>query len=368
MNDGTKAQARGREPLLRIVKRKERSRNMALLLKLLSVLAAVAAGGVFILFIGFNPVEIYGAILNGAFRSGEAIRSTVRFTIPLLINALGVSLAFKMRFWNIGAEGQMIMGAVFATYFGLFHSDWPRFVLLPVMFLAGMIGGGLWGLVPALTKAKWGTNETLLTLMLNYIAQYFVVFLRDGPWADPESGGFPKIASFQPNAHLPKVLGVHIGWIVGLVLVVLVFLYLSFTKQGYEISVVGESRPTAKYAGMRVSRIILRTMIFSGAICGIAGMVQVTGSSLQLTESIAGGVGFTAVIVAWLANLNPFGILLTSFLFSVLDKGSSVMESTFGLSKYSSAVLQGIILFFVLGCEFFIRYRFVRRKGGAGEE
>ena len=358
------AQTHKKEPLLRIVKRIELDSRNAMLLKLASIVGAIVAGGLFILAIGFNPFAVYATILNGAFRSAEAVRATVKLAIPLLISALGVSLAFKMRFWNIGAEGQIIMGAVFATYFALYHSAWPKPLLMLVMFLASLVGGAFWGLIPAFCKARFGTNETLFTLMLNYIALSIIVFLRDGPWADPESSGFPKIARFAKNAQLYQVFKVQIGWIIALILVVLVYIYLNYTKQGYEISVVGESSATAKYAGMPVRAIILRTMAVSGAVCGIAGMTQAAGSDMTLAASVAGGVGFTAIIVAWLASLNPFGILITTILFSVLEKGCSVMQSTFGLSAYSAGVLQGIILFFVLAGEFFIRYRFVMRKRG----
>ncbi len=213
---------------------------------------------------------------------------------------------------------------------------------------------------------KWGTNETLFTLMLNYIALHVVNFLRDGPWKDPGSQGFPKIARFDKNAALDKLLGVQIGWVVALALAALVLFYLRSTKHGYEISVVGESSDTARYAGMDVKKIVLRTMFLSGAVCGIAGMVQATGSDITLTNAVAGGVGFTAIIVAWLSRLNPVTIVIVSFLFSVLEKGSSVVQSSFGLSTDCADVLQAVILFFVLGCEFFIRYGFVvRKKGGA---
>lgn len=355
------------QPPLRIVKRAELGPGKTRLLKLASILGALVAGGMFVLVLGFNPFEIYGAILNGAFRSAEAIRSTVKIVIPLLISSLGVSLAFKMRFWNIGAEGQIIAGAIFASYFALFHDSWPKPLLMLVMLAASMLGGAIWGLIPAFFKARFGTNETLFTLMLNYIALYVIVYLRDGPWADPESGGFPKIARFSENAELYKLFGVQIGWTIGLVLVVLAWIYLGFTKHGYEISVVGDSPATARYAGMPVQKIILRTMAISGAVCGIAGMTQSAGSNMTLAISVAGGVGFTAIIVAWLAGLNPVGILITSVLFSVLEKGCSVMQSSYGLSSDTADVLQGIILFFVLGGEFFIRYRFARRerKGAA---
>lgn len=352
-------------PIIRIVKRAEKSRGQILLLRLQAVLISLIAGGVFILAIGYNPMEIYGTIISGAFRSKMAIQATVKYAIPLTIASLGVTLAFKMKFWNIGAEGQIIAGATCASYFALFHADWNHWLLIVVMFLAGLFGGGLWGLIPAFFKVKFNTNETLFTLMLNYIALHIVSYLRDGPWKDPDAAGFAKIARFDKNAALDKVLGVHIGWVVALVLVVVVYVYLSRTKQGYEIGVVGESQETARYAGMNVKRVILRTMFFSGAIGGICGMVQATGSDITLTTSVAGGVGFTAIIVAWLSQLNPGVILIVSSLFSILEKGSGVVQSTFGLSTDCADVLQGIILFFILGCEFFIRYTFsIRQKGG----
>ena len=355
-----------KEPFIRTVKIAERSKRDIIKFRIIAFMLALIAGGLFILLIGFNPFQLYATIISGAFRSKMAVQATIKFMIPLLVSSLGVTLAFKMRFWNIGAEGQIIMGAIFSSYFALFHSDWPHWILLVVMFIAGFIGGGLWGLIPAYFKSKYNTNETLFTLMLNYIALHVISFLRDGPWKDPGSSGFPKIARFAKNAQINKILGVQFGWIIGIILVVLVYIYIKHTKQGYEISVVGESQATAKYAGMNVKKIILRTMILSGGICGITGMIQSAGSDMTLASSVAGGVGFTAIIVAWLANLNPVSIMWVSFLFSVLEKGSSVMQSTYGVSTYSAAVLQGIILFFILGCEFYIRYKFVfRSKGGA---
>ena len=205
--------------------------------------------------------------------------------------------------------------------------------------------------------------------MLNYIALHIVSWLQSGPWRDEAANGFNKIARFDKNAGLDKVLGVHFGWIIMLVLVALVWVYLKYTKQGYEISVVGESQDTARYAGIRVKKVVLRTMFLSGAIAGIAGVSQVGGSDMTLSMGVAGGVGFTAIIVAWLCQLNPGMILVVSFLFSVLEKGSGVVQSEFGLSADSADVLQGVILFFILASEFFVRYGFAVRKkqpkGGA---
>lgn len=351
-----------KEPLIRVVKKTEVSYVKTILLSLLAIAIAIIAGGLFILAIGQNPFEIYYSIFRGAWRSKIAIRGTINIAIPLLIASLGITPAFQMKFWNIGAEGQIIMGGIFASYFALFHDQLPHYLLLFIMFIAGMLGGGLWGLIPAYFKTKFGTNETLFTLMLNYIALYLIKYFTEGPWRDQESSGFPKIANFSKNARLDKIFGIHAGWLIGLILVVAVFIYIKYTKHGYEISVAGESIDTARYAGMNVKKIIMRTMFISGAICGIAGMTQVSGAAYTLGEGVAGGVGFTAIIVAWLSKLNPIYILIVTILFSMLDKGSSVMQSTFGLSQSVSAILQGIILFFILGIDFFTRYKFVFRR------
>lgn len=354
------------EPLIRVVKKAELGGRETFILRLEAILLALVAGGLFILIIGHNPFVIYKTIIEGALRSKMAIQATVKIAIPLLIASLGVTLAFKMKFWNIGAEGQIIAGGICASYFALFHSDWNHWVLIAVMFLAGAVGGGLWGLIPAWFKTRYDTNETLFTLMLNYIALNIIVFLREGMWRDPGSQGYAKIARFDKNAALDKVLGIQFGWIIALILVAVVFVYLNYSKQGYEIGVVGESQETARYAGMNVKRIVLRTMFLSGAVCGIGGMVQATGSDVTLTTAVAGGVGFTAIIVAWLSQLNPVVILIVTTLFSILEKGSNVVQSSFGLSADCADVLQGIILFFILGCELFIRYKLVfRGKGGA---
>ena len=247
-----------REPLFRVVKRAERSSRQMALFRLGAVLLSIVAGGLFILLIGQNPIEVYSMIVSGATRSKLAFQGTIKLTIPLCISALGVTLAFKMKFWNIGGEGQIIMGGIFATYFALWHADMPHVLLMIVCFFAGLIGGGIWGLIPAVCKVKWDTNETLFTLMLNYIALYLVVYLQNGPWQDPSANGFPKIATFEKNAHLDKVLGVQAGWIIMLILVVVVWIYMRESKQGYEIAVVGESQDTARYAGIHVKKVVLR--------------------------------------------------------------------------------------------------------------
>jgi ABC-type uncharacterized transport system permease subunit len=334
--------------------------------RLLAVLAALAAGGLFLASLGYNPFQVYGTMLSGALGTPGMQRETIKLTIPLALTSLGVLLAFKMRFWNIGAEGQIAAGAIAASYFAYFQSHLPSGILLPLMALAAITAGGLWGLIPAWFKTRFGTNETLFTLMLNYIVMHFITYLREGPWRDP-SGGFAATPRFPKQARLPElpfpfVGSIHIGWIVVMALFALMFIYLHYTKQGYEITVVGENERTARYAGMPVRKIVLRTMFLSAGICGLAGMMQVAGPDRQLTDAVAGGRGFTAVSIVWLARLSPFGSLFVAFLFAVMQKGCSMMQTEFRIPASMSDILQGIVLFCVLGAEFFLQYRVVRQK------
>jgi simple sugar transport system permease protein len=230
------------------------------------------------------------------------------------------------------------------------------------MFLTAFAFSGLWALIPALLKARFSTSETLVTLMLNYIAAKWVSFLQYGPWKDPAASGFPKIAPFAKNAVLPSVFGIHAGWIIALCAAALIYLLLKRTKLGYEIDVLGESEATARYAGMNVLRIMVTAVVISGGLCGVAGMMQASAVERSLSEQLSGGLGFTAVITSWLARLNPLSIVAVAFLFSMLIQGGNFLQSSMQIPSAISSVLQGIIIFFVLGSEFFLRYRLVMSK------
>ena len=358
-----------REPLVRIAKRGDMARGKKWCIRIGSILLALVVGSLFVAVLGHSPIAVYKEILTGSLGGPSVRRVTVRLGIPLLGAALAIAPAFKMRFWNIGAEGQIMMGGIAASYFALFWFDrLPRPALLLVMALAALVAGGLWGLIPAFFKAKWGTNETLFTLMLNYIALGIEAYLQNGPWKDPKGTGFPIIAMFDQSARLPKVFGVHIGWIIVLALTVGMFLYMRYSKHGYEIAVVGESERTARYAGMNVAKIIMRTMFLSGAIAGLMGFLVVSGADYTLNTGTSGGVGFTAIIVAWLAHLNPFVMILIAGLLAVLTKGSNAIQTSFRIPASAAEVLSAIILFFMLGCEFFINYRLVFRHREDGKE
>ena len=359
-----KTSAKKKAPLLRMVKREAIAPSKVWGIRIMAVLLALCTAGVVLLCLSYNPFAVYKEMVVGSLGTKTAFRETVRLTVPLLIASLSVTLAFTMRFWNIGSEGQILAGAMAASYFALFqYESMPRFWLLVVMAVTAMAAGGIAGVTPALFKAKWGTNETLFTLMLNYIAIGFIKYLQNGPWKDPTQRGFPKIAMFNAAARLPKVFGIHIGWIIALILVGLVFWYMRHTKQGYEITIVGESPRTAQYAGMRVGTILVRTMLFSGALSGLAGFIQVAGADYTLSEATAGGAGFTAIIVAWLSKLNPIVMVFVSFMIAILQKGANKIQTSFKIPASAADVLIGIILFFMLGCEFFIMYKVVRRNG-----
>ena len=351
-------------PVVHTVLRKPLPTLQRVLVRVGAVVAAVIASMLIMLCMKLNPFEVYSKLVKGSLGTAYRFRETVNKTIPLTILSLGTCIAFKMKFWNIGAEGQFYMGAFGATLMVMLFPGLPAPVLLLMMALSGFIFGGLWALIPAALKAKWGTSETLVTLMLNYVAQRWVSYLQYGPWRDPEGNGFPRIARFAQNAVLPKVAGIHIGWIITIVLALLLFFMLKSTKFGYEISVIGESSQTAKYAGINVNRTMIFAVMISGGLCAIAGFMQASAIENSLTDNMSNGLGFTAVITTWLSQLNPLLMVVVSFLFSMLIQGSSFLQSSMQIPASMAQILQGIIIFFVLGSEFFVRYQLLFTRGG----
>lgn len=342
----------------RITKRGDIPHRQETIIRIIAVLLSIVFAGIILLAFGLNPINIFATIIKGSIGTELRIQQTVQRFIPLLITSLGIIVAFKMKFWNIGAEGQITMGAFGATWVALNLPDTlPAPVMLFLMLVAATICGGIWAFIPAFFKAKMGTNETIFTLMMNYIAIKYVTYLQYGPWMDPTQGGFPKIAKFPANAVLPSVLGVNIGWIFALIFVVLIYLFMNHTKKGYEIAVIGESVETARYAGMNISRIIIVATIISGGLCGIAGMVQSSAIEKTLISGIAGGYGFTAIIPAWLSRLNPVTCLFVCIAFAMLIQGGTYLQVSLGISSAVASVVEGLILFFVLGSEFFLQYK-----------
>ncbi|MCL2807182.1 MAG: ABC transporter permease [Coriobacteriia bacterium] len=344
-----------------MVKRDDLSPRRAWCYRGIAFLLALLAGGLLILALGHNPLSVYKDMVLGAWGTPTVIRETVKLTVPLLVSALALGLAFRMKFWNIGGEGQIMMGAVAAGAFGFFTAHiFSAPVLTALMLLAGMLAGGIYGFIPSYFKARWNTNEILFTLMLNYVALAFIKFLMNGPWK-AQGSSFPRMPMLVTGARLEQVGGVHWGWILALVLVVIAWIYFNKTKHGYEVSVVGMSSDTARYAGINVRRVIMRTMFISGALCGLVGVMQFAGVDYTITEGITGYVGFTAIIVAWLAKMNPYGMLVVSVFIAMLKRGSNTIHTIYKIPASASDVLIGIIFFFMIGCEFFIRYKVVLR-------
>lgn len=359
-----------KEPLLHIVKRAELGRRQVIMLRVGAVLLSILVGGLFILAIGQNPFVIYGTILSGAFRSAMAIQATVKIMIPLLISALGVTLAFKMKFWNIGAEGQVLAGGLATAACMIFLDDKLSPVLLIlVMLVVSVAAGAIWGLIPAFFKAHWNTNETLFTLMMNYIAMCIVSYFSY-EWSVPKGSGHIGVINDATEAGwLPSIGGKAYlcNILVVAALTVFMYIYLRYSKHGYEISVVGESENTAKYIGINVKKVILRTMLLSGALCGIAGFLLVSGTDHTVNRDTAGGRGFTAILVSWLAKFDPLYMILTSLLIVFLQRGAGEISTSFGLNDSFSEIITGIIIFFIIGSEFFVNYQLKFREKEANK-
>jgi simple sugar transport system permease protein len=345
-----------------MIKRTDMTSRKAAIIRIVSIISAFLFTSVFISALGHSPINVYFSMVEGAFGSAHRIRDTLTITIPLVVTSIGIMIAFKMKFWNIGAEGQIIVGALAASYLALYYNHLPKMVLLPAMFLAGFVGGGLWALIPAFFKVQFGTNETIFTLMMNYVALKWVTYLQYGPWKDPGALGFPKIANFADAAIMPKLFGVHVGWIIAIILVIIITIMMSYSKAGYEIAVVGESVDTAKYAGMNVKKVILSALFISGGIAGIVGMMQASAVNQTLSTQVAAGYGYTAIITAWLSGLKAAIIIPVSLLFAIMIKGGSFIQTAYQIPQSAAGILQSVILFFVIGSEFFIQYKLVKNS------
>lgn len=327
----------------------------------ISIFLALLVGSVSLYFSGHDPLVIYHKMFTGAFGSRYGITETIVKAIPLTLTGLGVALAFRMQLWNIGGEGQLYMGAFAATWVALTFPGGGAWWVMPAMVLLGMLAGGFWALLPAIPRALWGVNEIITTLMLNYVAIFWVDYLVYGPWKDPAGFNFPLTAVFSPAAVLPGLFDsrIHAGLFFGLIGAVILYVVIYHTRWGYEIRVTGENPDTARYAGMNTTRNIMLVMLLSGALCGLAGMAEVSGIAQRLQHGLSPGFGYTAIIVAWLSRLNPFAIILVAFLFGGLQVGGYIVQTS-GIPSSMVYMLQGLLLFFVLGGELLTGYRLTR--------
>ncbi len=355
------------EPLLHITKRRAMPWQAAWAVRIGSIVFALIICAIITMAAtGLDPMSVYGTMLDGAFGSERKIWILGKETAVLLIIALAMAPAFRMKFWNLGGEGQVLIGALVTAAMMIYLGErLPNPILILLMFVAAVAAGALWAGIPAFFKAKWNTNETLFTLMMNYVAiqlvAYYIII-----WESPkgsgkvgvinqatEAGWLPRIGDFQYLLNIIIVALVTIG----------IYIYLKYSKHGYEISVVGESQQTARYVGIKVDRVIIRTLLLSGAICGLCGFLMVSGTDHTITTTLAGGRGFIGVLVAWLAQFNPGAMVFASLLLTVLTRGASEISTIYGLNQSFGDILTGIILFCIIGSEFFINYRVHFRKG-----
>lgn len=358
-----------KEPLIRLSKKDDVSNLKAWCYRGIALVLGLVAVAVFMkIVIDISPIELYSTMLKGAFGNKIYLSSTIVYTTKLLCIAVALAPAFKMRFWNIGAEGQLLAGGLATAIVMIYCSTaLSPALLMVVMFIAAAAAGALVGFFPAFFKAKFNTNETLFTLMMNYVVIKLVDFFYD-KWKGTASS-LGKINRATKAGYLPEIFDTSwaLNAIIVLVLTVLVFLYLKKTKHGYEIAVVGESINTAKYAGINVDKVVIRTMLMSGAICGVCGFLTVAGQDHTISSSTTGGgYGFTAIIVAWLAKFNTIQMVFISLFIVMLERGTNLIaNSNDAFDSSASKIVIGIVLFFVIGAEFFINYKLNFRKKNA---
>lgn len=354
------------EPLFHIVKRDSMPKLNSFLIRLGSILFALIFCGILTMVLtGENPISVYVTMFEGAFGSTRKFWKLMQSLAMLLCVSLALTPAFKMRFWNIGGEGQVLIGGLATTACMILLGDKvPNGLLILIMVIASVLAGAIWALIPAIFKAKFNTNETLFTLMMNYVGiqlvSYFCMY-----WENPKGAGKIGIINRATEAGwFPTIGGQNylLNIIIVAIITVAMYIYLKYSKHGYEIAVVGESENTARYIGINVNKVILRTMALSGAVCGIAGLLLVGGTDHTISTSTADGRGFTAIMVSWLGKFNPIYMIFTSLLLVFLDAGADQISMIFGLNQSFSEIITGIILFFIIGSEFFINYQLKFRK------
>ncbi len=324
-----------------------------------AIFLSLGAGAILIAFQGKPPVGGILLLFKGAFGSRWALEASLVKAVPIFLCSLGVSIAFRLQIWNIGAEGQFALGTVGATFMALSFPDLPEIVLLPAMLAGAMIAGGLWGFIPAFLKIRLRTNEIIVTLMLNYIGILFLDYLVYGPWKDPVSFGFPMTKEFSPGAVIGMIGGTRINWgiLLCLLLGVMVWVFFRYTRLGYELKAGGENPRAARYAGMPFNGLVILVMVAGGALAACAGFVEVSANLNRLQPSVMVGYGYTAIVVAWLARLSPPFIGMASYLLAGLRVGVELIQLDLQVPAAFGGILEGLILLMVLAAGFFTQYR-----------
>lgn len=366
-----KMNKKGHTPLIHLSKKKNEPWYKNWTIRGIAILLAfVFVAIVTMIMTGDDPIKIYMTMIKGAFGTKRRVWTTFQEVAILLCVSLALTPAFRMRFWNLGGEGQILIGGLACAACMIMLGDKiPQAALVALMIVTSIAAGAVWAFIPAIFKAKWGTNETLFTLMMNYVATQLVAYYVI-VWEVPRGSGKIGIINQKTEAGWLPVIGGQrylLNIIVVIILTMILYIYLKRSKQGYEIAVVGESEKTARYVGISVEKVIVRTLIISGAVCGIAGLLLVGGTNHTITTTIAGGRGFTAVMVAWLAKFNPIGMIFSSLLLVFFSQGASEISTAIGLNQSYGDIMMGIVLFFIIGSEFFINYK-INFRGHTGKE
>lgn len=362
-------QKKSHEPLVHIAKRDHMPGWMAWLIRVVAILFGFLVIGILSsLLTGTTVEKCYQLMFKGVFGKLLEGKTTLLWrylqqTAILLCLALAVTPAFKMRFWNCGAEGQALVGGLAAMICMIeLGGKVPEGLLIGIIFVCSILAGAVWGLIPALFQAQYRTNETLFTLMMNYVATQIIayyVYIK---------GGGSNVINPVSTGNLPEIFGQKYAMniLIVVVLMIGVYAYLKYSKHGYEITVVGESQNTARYVGIDVKKVIIRTMVISGAICGIAGMLMVAGTDHSINTNTMGGQGFTAIMISWLGQFNPFIMALMSGLVIFLQTGAAKVADSFFLNSAYADIASGVVILFLVGCEFFIKYTVKFRRGKKG--
>ncbi|MDR7482873.1 MAG: ABC transporter permease [Armatimonadota bacterium] len=341
------------------------ARAEALAIRVGSALAALGVGALCMWAVGYDPWLAYREMGVGALGSWYAVEQTLVKAIPLVLTGLGVSLAFTMGLWNIGAEGQLAVGAIAASWLALGAPGLPAWLMLPGVLVLGAAGGAVWAALPALLRVAVGMSEIISTLMLNYVGLLWVDYLVFGPWADPAAFSFPYSRRLPASAQLPLLGGaVHLGAALALAAAAGLWLLLRHTAWGYEIRLIGTNPQAARYRGAPVARDVVVVMAVSGALAGLSGAGEVSGVVHRLQQGLSPGYGYAAIIIAWLAQLHPWAVVLVAVLFAALLNGGFVIQTT-GVPAAIVSMLQALLLTFVLGSEYLVRRRHRRRAVAA---
>ncbi|AXS40594.1 ABC transporter permease [Breoghania sp. L-A4] len=352
---------------LELIRRPERSKAMALASPLIALGLTVITGAILFGALGYDPLRALYFYFIEPLTESWSLEELAAKAAPLVLIAVGLSVCFLSNIWNIGAEGQYTFGAIFGAIIPVYFWEWDSFLVLPLMMALGMLGGALYGAIPAFFKTRFGTNEILTSLMLVYVADKLLDWLVRGPWRDPGGYNFPESRDFTEASILPSLIGygaMHWGVVFALVAVAAIAVMLGKTLKGFEVKVLGQSARAGAFAGFSRTRMVYFGFLVSGALAGLAGIATVSGSVQQLQPVISPGYGFTAIIVAFLGRLNPLGILIAGLVLALTYLGGEAAQVTMGISDKVARVFQGMLLFFVLGCDTLILYklRFVSTK------